>query len=484
MIKWLLALIVILGSTAGGAVLLIMQAGQEPTPPTGEQTSDSGVPASDESGSSKRGGGFSFSFGSKPEGEIVRVATPEAGDLYRTVSAPGSIEPKRLVEISSQVSARIEALPFREGQTVPAGDVVVRLDPQNLTAALASAEASLLRARAQLDGAKADLANSRLEFQRVQALFETGDETEAVLQQAEATFNRNDSNVRAIEADIAIAEANIEQRQEDLGNTVIESPMTGIITALNAEEGETAIVGTTNTPGSVIMEIADLSEMLVIAQVDETNIAPIRENQRANIYINAYPDEVFRGTVQRIGLKRQQTAAGTGFFEVEILLDLEEGTVLRSGLTASVEIEVEPFFDVLKLPTQAVVDRRVDELPLRVRGSELVDSTSTFSPVVYLFQNGKSVVAPVKIGPSDLTHTVVLEGLEPDAKVVVGPYRVLVDIRDGRPLRDEAILEAQRLEREAKRRGETPEPAEAAEESADESAAESAAEPAEGESDD
>mgnify|MGYP006275846145 FL=1 len=404
-------------------------------------------------GEKGRGGGvFNISFGGGDDGELVQINEPQRGDLYRTVSAPGSIEPERLVEISSQISAQITALPFREGERVEAGDVVVRLDPQNLTAAINSAEARLLNAQARLDGAKADLVSSRLEFDRVRSLLETGDVTEAEFEQARATFQRNQSNVRAIEADIAVAEADIERAQEDLSNTVIESPIAGIITALNAEEGETAIVGTTNTPGSVIMEIADLSTMLVIAQVDETNIAPVRENQRASIFVNAYPDREFRGSVQRIGLKRRETTAGTGYFEVEILLDLDEGTILRSGLTASVEIEVEQFFDVLKLPTQAVVDRRVDELPLRIRSSEFVDASGTFTPVVYRFDSGRAVATPVRIGPSDLTHTVIEDGLEPDARAITGPYRVLASIKDGQPVRDEAAVAAA----EAAARGRTP----------------------------
>ena len=432
MLKWIILLFLILGGAAGGAAWLIAQA-QPGTPGESETAGDGQGQTGGE-----RNSFFNISFGKTDEGELVQVDRPTRGDLYRTVSAPGSIEPERLIEISSQISAQITALPFREGERVEPGDVVVRLDPQNLTAAINSANARLLNAEARLDGAKADLVSSRLEFERVRSLLETGDVTEAEFEQARAAFQRNKSNVRALEADIAVAEADIERAQEDLRNTVIESPIAGIITALNAEEGETAIVGTTNTPGSVIMEIADLSKMLVIAQVDETNIAPVREDQRASVFINAYPDREFRGTVQRIGLKRRETNAGTGYFEVEILLDLDEGTVLRSGLTASVEIEVEQFFDVLKLPTQAVVDRRVDEIPLRVRTSEHVDRSGTFTPVAYRYDNGRAIATPVRIGPSDLTHTVIEAGLEPDANIITGPYRVLASIKDDQRVRDEA----------------------------------------------
>ena len=147
---------------------------------------------------------------------------------------------------------------------------------------------------------------------------------------------------------------------------------TGVVTALNTEVGETVIVGTTNNPGSIIMEIADLSEMLLKASVDETNIAPIEIGQPATVYINAYPDREYSGTVKNIGLKRQVASDGTGTFEVTIPIVLEEGETLYTGLTASTDIAVEHFYDMVKVPSQAVLDRRVEELPREIR-----DTTSS-----------------------------------------------------------------------------------------------------------
>ncbi|MFI4898107.1 MAG: efflux RND transporter periplasmic adaptor subunit [Phycisphaerales bacterium JB059] len=370
-------------------------------------------------------------------GTEVRLEAAELGDLVRTVSAPGSIEPKTLVQISSQVSAKIIALPFREGDMVKADDVVVRLDPQDLVARLDASKASLKSEQARLTGAEASLINARLNYERLRQLYETGDVTKADLDAAEAQFLGAKSNKQVIEASIEMAQANIEQAQKDLDNTTITSPIDGIITVLNTEVGETAIVGTTNTPGSVIMEIADLSEMLVKAQIDETNIAPVEEGQGATVYINAYDDREFRGKVQKVGLKRQVAADGTGVFNTEILLGLEEGERLYSGLTASVDIEVESFYDVVRVPSQSVLDRRVEDLPEEiVRSSEHVDPTKTFARVVYRLIDGKAVATPVEVGPSDLTHTVILGGLEVGERVVSGPYRVLVDLKHDQRIRD------------------------------------------------
>ena len=375
----------------------------------------------------------------QPEtGTPVIMEAISFGDLERTVSAPGSIEPRRLIQISSQVSAKILALPFEAGEPVKAGDVVVRLDPQNLVANLDAAKAGLAGQQASLGGAEASLINARLSYERLQQLHETGDATKAELDSAEATFLQAQSNKQVLIHQIEQAEAQIERAQKDLDNTTITSPIDGVITVLNAEVGETVIVGTTNNAGSVIMEIADLSQMLLKAQVDEANIAPVEVGQDAKIFINAYTDREYDGKVQKIALKRQVAADGTGTFEVEILMDLEEGETLYSGLSASTDIVVEHFYDAMIVPSQAVVDRRIEELPEDIKnGNELVDLNKTFTRVVYRVVDGKTVATPVSVGPSDLTQTVITEGLSRDDIVVTGPFRVLVDLKHDRMVRDE-----------------------------------------------
>lgn len=229
-----------------------------------------------------------FQPGAKPT--TVRTMIVRRGDLVRTVSTPGQVEPKTKVEISAQVSARIIALPFREGQDVASGDVVVRLDGRDLAALLDSAKAMLRSEEARLEGARAAYTNAQTELGRRRELFSSKDISRADLDQAEVEFRRAESSLRVAEHAIDIARANILRAEKDLENTIIRAPFDGVITKLNAEVGETVVVGTLNNPGSVIMEIADLSVMLLKARVDEANIAPVRLGQRARVYVNAYPD--------------------------------------------------------------------------------------------------------------------------------------------------------------------------------------------------
>ncbi|MEM1184694.1 MAG: efflux RND transporter periplasmic adaptor subunit [Planctomycetota bacterium] len=412
--KWLVGIVVVLVGLLGAAVFVVTstEVGEELRSQFGGGNSDIG-------------------------GTEVRLEEAALGDLTRTVSAPGAIEPQTQVNISSQVSAKVLALPFREGQTVRTGDVVVRLDPQDLVARKASAEARLRSEEARLDGAKAGLINARLNYERLGQLLETGDVTKSEFDGAEAGFLQASSNLKVIEASIEVAKADIDQVDEDLRNTVIESPIDGVITSLNTEVGETVIVGTTNNPGSIIMQVADLSDMLLKAQVDETNIEPVAEGQKATVFINAYEDREYEGVVKRIGLQRQVSSQGTGFFIVEIEVNLAEGETLLSGLSASTDIDVETMFDVVKVPSQAVfLDVRVDEMPDDVRESEIVDAEKTFASVVYVETEGKAIMTPVQVGSSDLTHTVIEAGLAEGDRVVTGPYRELSNLSHENSIRD------------------------------------------------
>jgi HlyD family secretion protein len=378
-----------------------------------------------------------FQPGAKPT--TVRTIVVQRGDLVRTVSTPGQVEPKTVVEVSAQVSARIIALPFREGQEVKSGDAVVRLDGRDLAALLDSAKAMLRSEEARLEGARAAYTNSLTELGRRRELFSTKDISKSDLDQAEVEYRRAESTLRVAEHAIDIARANILRAEKDLENTTIRAPFDGVITKLNAEVGETVVVGTLNNPGSVIMEIADLSVMLLRARVDEANIAPVRLGQRARVYVNAYPDLIMTGTVDAIGLKRLVDRDGSAYFETDIIIDKPEGLLLRSGLTANADIQVETFRDVIKVPSQAVVDRLIDDLPRATTDDNpLADRTKKFARVVFTVgTDGKARPVLVRVGPSDLTDTAITAGLTEEARVITGPFKALETLRDGLLVEDE-----------------------------------------------
>jgi HlyD family secretion protein len=228
------------------------------------------------------------------------------------------------------------------------------------------------------------------------------------------------------ESQLAAAEADIQRAEDGLANTIIQSPMDGTITLLNVEVGE-VVTGSTTNPGTVLMTVADLSRMILNAEVSESDIASVAVGQKAQVHINAYPDETFAGTVRQIALQRSVAPNGTGYFKVEVEIDLQ-GRRIYSGLIANVDIEIRTH-DGIIVPYQSIVVRDVESLPDEARRSELVDHSRRKCNVVYRMVDGKSVCTPIRPGPSDLTHRLVLEGLAEDEDVIIGPYKVLESIK-------------------------------------------------------
>lgn len=414
---------------------------------------------------------------------VVTTKQLRRTELVEFISAPGQTDPKLNVQISAKVSARIVELPFKQGDRVTKGDptanppipasVLVRLDAKDLVSRLNSAKARYAAQAAQLEVEKARIAGQResiaglraaleqaeKDLSRQQELLQSHDISQSAYDQAKLRYDdakaQYDSQEHALKAselnlvvlqhNLEMAQAEIDQAEEALSHTVITSPIDGVVTRVNAAVGELVVTGTMNNPGTVIMEVADLSEMLVLAQVAESDIGKISLGQPARIHIQAYPDRQWTGKVVEIALtkndlpRRVASLIGADYFRVEILLDNDPNApVLYAGLRCQVEIETLRHRDVITVPSQAVLSRAVDELPLEVRNSPQVQKDKTFTPVVYRYIDGKAVVTPVELGPGNLTETIIRSGLSEQDRVIVGPYRILDRLTHDQPVRDEA----------------------------------------------
>ena len=410
-------------------------------------------------------------FAPKPQGTKVRMETARLGKLVETIKAPGQIEPRTKVDISAEVAARVEALPFREGEVVKKGDVIVRLDDREFRASLESSQARrdgeqyrLQSEQSRLTGLLNTLNYARRQLERHQALYDSGDlarkDLDDSLERVEDLQAQIDSAkyaISVIESSLAGAKADISRASEALSKTVIAAPMDGVITALNAEVGEVVLMGTMNNPGTVIMTVADLSRMILNAEVSESDIAKIAQGQTARVHINAYRDQVYSGTVTQVALQRTQTQLDqTGYFKTEVEIDLR-GQRILSGLMANVDIEIATH-EGLVVESQSIVDRLVEELPDEVkRDNPLVDRSKKSTTVLYRVVNGKTVCTAVKRGPSDDTHSIVLSGLNDGDVVVVGPFKALEKLKHDEAVQDEAVAaEAERkkkAEEEEKKSG-------------------------------
>jgi len=378
------------------------------------------------------------SLGTQGEvGIAVRLAEAQEGDLVRKISVPGHVEPYTMVDISAQVSARIIALPFKEGDDVKAGDVVCRLDAEDLQARLDAAESRLKAEQARLAGSKASARLAELDLNRIAELHSTGDVPGADRDRAQATYDQAVASVKASEASLEMIQAEIAEQRKALEYAVLESPIDGTITTLNLEVGE-QVLGTLQNAGTVIMQICDLRKSLVRARIDETNVSFVDEGQAADIYLTSFPDRIFKGTVDRVRLVRETYRDGTNYVEAEIGVETRPEDRLMIGLTANADIAVQKLENIVKIPSQAVIDKAIEELPKEVvESSPFINKRKTYAQVVFRMVDGKAVVTPIQTGPSDPTDTVVLGGLSGGDRVVAGPRRIIEDLDHEALIRDE-----------------------------------------------
>jgi HlyD family secretion protein len=407
------------------------------------------------------------------EGEVtdVRVERAVKSPLVELVSVPGQVqpEPQWKVPISARVSARITELPFKEWESVTKGNaaanppvppsVLVRLDAKDLEATMRSvkaryaaqeAQAIVTKAKresqhSQIAAAEASLKDAQRDLKRQQDLLSSRDVSQSIVDTAQTKVDELVARLDAARYDLAAAdqelvvlqhqltaaEAEIARAQEDLNNSVILSPIDGVVTRVRMKVGELAIVGVENNALTNIMEVADLSRMVMIAQVDETNVASLKVGQRAVVRMPAYRDEIFEGTLESVSPSTAEMLRGSqdqmNYFEAKIRLKTD-GRRIYSGLTADADIETSRH-EGISVPSQAVLGRPLDSLPDEIRNSPAVLKEKSVASVVFRFINGKAVATPVVVGPSDETRTLITTGLSEGDEIIVGPYKVLDAIK-------------------------------------------------------
>ena len=231
------------------------------------------------------------------------------------MSASGKIQPKRLVNISADTSGRVVNLAVNEGDRVAKGQFLLQIDPKSLrtrvdsgTASLEAAESSLDQQRQAVETSRVQLDQARKTLARQQDLWnqqlttrESLEKADSDVKAAESTLHEREKLVSAQSARIGQERATLESARYDLSKVRIESPIDGIVTRRNIQEGETAVIGTMNNAGTVLLTLADMSVIQAEVEVDETNIPNVTIGQLAKITIDALPDRTFKGHVSEIG---------------------------------------------------------------------------------------------------------------------------------------------------------------------------------------
>jgi len=411
----------------------------------------------------------------REKGLIVTTDLIKTRDLEAVVSASGKVQPKRLVKISAETSGRVVNLAVNEGDRIKKGQFLLQIDPKSLstrvssnTASLAAAEQSLDQLRQAIETAKVTLQQAQQNLARQRNLWaqqlttrEALDKAENDVKSAESAVQEREKQIRPQESRIAQVRAALENARYDLSKVRIESTIDGIVTRRNVQEGETAVIGTMNNAGTVLLELADMSVIQAEVEVDETNVPHVQLGQPAKISIDAIPDKSFRGHVTEIGNSPIQTTGATSStqatnFLVKVMID-EAIPEVRPGFTCTADITTGTRKDVVSVPIPAVAVRELvydangqvvkePRDPKRRRGAgasgggvETVASAAELKPGqtrkevegVFVMRDGRAEFIPIKMGIAGDKYFEVLSGLKPGDQVITGPYNSVRGMADG-----------------------------------------------------
>jgi HlyD family secretion protein len=382
-------------------------------------------------------------------GTEVRTEEVQRRDLVSVVTASGRIRPYRRVEIQADVSGRIVDLRILEGAWVTAGDTLLVIDQATYLAAEQRAQAALSSSQATATQARANRDQASRMRDRTLRIRDQNPEliSDQQLEDAETNFEVQEALYQAAEHSVDQARANLREARDRLAKTVITAPLTGRVTRLNVEQGETAIIGTMNNPGTVLATVADLSEMEAVVEVDETDVPQIALGDSAGIEIDAFPDEVFTGVVTEIAHSSIQ--GGTlGFsgttsdqsvdFEVVIRID-DPPESLRTDLSCTSDIIAEVRDSVLSIPIIALTLRTPepeDEENVGDTSSEEIELVEEAEPQelegVFVLNDDNTIsFRPVTVGVAGREHFEVIEGLEEGELIVAGSYQAIRMLEEG-----------------------------------------------------
>ncbi len=393
----------------------------------------------------------------RDRGVEVRLEEVASRDLVSTVTVSGNVRARRAVDISADVMGRIIDLNVDEGDDVSEGMTLLRIDPSQPEAAVSRAQAALSQAQAQVAQQRANLLRAEREHARMLALWNRDSTLVSPLQLEDTETNLEvaSSLFQAAEHGVSQAQAALSEAQNQLSKTVIRAPISGKVTRLNVEAGETVVVGTMNNPGSLILTVSDLSILEAVMAVDETDVPLITLGDSAIVELDAFPGRRFTGRVTKIGnssiVRPQTTGSGqTTAIDFEVVITLDDpGILLRPDLSATADIITAVRESAVSIPIISLTVRDPEEgdmpavtdedrdtrQPARPRGPLARDQEPTEVEGVFVVRDGVAHFTPVEIGITGQEYFEVLWGVEPGDTVVAGPYQRIRELRDGDPVR-------------------------------------------------
>ncbi|MBW7845384.1 MAG: efflux RND transporter periplasmic adaptor subunit [Bacteroidia bacterium] len=392
--------------------------------------------------------------------EAVKIAVAKADKqtITETVTTNGKIQPEIEIKISSDVSGEIRVLNVKEGDSVRAGQLLARIDPELYQSALARSEAALNNSKAALAASKARLLQSEAkwyelenQFKRNEKLHKEGLLSDAEFETAKSAYLTAKSEVEAGKQNVIGAqytvqsqEAGLNEAKKNLTRTEIFSPVNGVVSKLNVEKGE-RVVGTSQMAGTEMMRIANLLDMEVRVDVNENDITKVSIGDTAMIEVDAYGNRKFKGVVTAVANSATTTAATTSDqvtnFVVKIRIlrtsysDLSElygnkRNVFRPGMSASVEIQTKTVYNVVSVPIEAVTMRNKAELDssnstIKFKIDNQQKKSQNDIEAVFVYKNDGVQLREVLSGIQNDKVIEIKQGLNDGEEVVVAPFSAI-----------------------------------------------------------
>ena len=343
----------------------------------------------------------------------VNIAQVELGDIADSIMASGNLVFNTQVQLRSEVTGRVDKIFVQEGQGVKQGDMLMRLDTTAFESEVTRSKAILRATEIEIKHNKTRLANLERQLKRQKDLYDVGLGNQESYENIESARDLAKIDIESRIESYNQAQVSLQIAQHRLSKSVFRAPMSGLLASVNIKEGETVIAGTTNIIGSDLMLVADPSAILAELRVDETDIASIKLNQKANIYAAAYPNKPFSGTVINIGTSAKNQAGSQGLsFKVKVLLDTTERQ-LYAGMSCRAEIATSIAENGLKLPIEAI--QKEDDKTFVWR----LNSDNTVSKIA------------VTVGISSDIEQAITDGLNEGDKIVIGPARPVSLLTEG-----------------------------------------------------
>jgi HlyD family secretion protein len=386
------------------------------------------------------------------KGTEVRIEAVQKRDLVASVTASGQVQPQTKVDVAADISGRIVRLSVKEGQMVSKGQFLLEIDPSQYIAAVQRAEAALSSSKAQEAQAKANLIQAQRNYQRSadikksNAQLVSDEQLEQLKTAAEVQQALQEAAVHQVEQ----SEAQLRDAKSSLAKTTILAPMTGRVTRLAVEQGETAVPGTFNKDAATLLTISDMSVLETKVKVDETDVAHISIGDSAVVQIDAFPDTTFLGRVTKISnssVKGAATQTGSSDqavdYEVTIQL-VNPPKDTRPDFSATAKVVTDSRTHALSIPIIALTVRENEKLEnTDTAAIALGRSTNTkqvgkkdVEGVFIVGTDNKVTFRPVKVGIAGEKYFEVVSGLKEGERIVGGTYQAIRELKDGTLVRE------------------------------------------------